>query len=87
MLQQHHISQAWARAQEAVGSPDFHFHDLRHGGLTLVAITGASLREIMQHAGHSTVAAALTYQHVAEDRGSEIAAKVAALAQAYQRTS
>jgi integrase len=42
---------------------DLHFHDLRHTGNTLAAASGASLRELMAHMGHSTPRAALIYQH------------------------
>jgi integrase len=41
------IYKAWHRARDAVGMPDFHFHDLRHTGNTLAAATGASTRELM----------------------------------------
>jgi integrase len=42
---------------------DLHFHDLRHTGNTLAASSGASLRELMAHMGHSSPRAALIYQH------------------------
>jgi integrase len=60
-------------AREAAGRPDLRFHDLRHTGLTLSAATGATLADLMARAGHSTVSAALRYQHAALDRDKAIA--------------
>jgi integrase len=51
-----------ARSPAGIGV-DLHFHDLRHTGNTLAAASGASLRELMAHMGHSTPRAALIYQH------------------------
>lgn len=87
VLEHHHLRASWNRARAAIGRPDLHFHDLRHGGLTLVAMTGVTLREIMGHAGHSTVAAAMNYQHVAESRGAEIAARLGQLGERRAETS
>ncbi len=81
-LEVQHVSRAWHRARAEVGRPDLHFHDLRHGGLTLAAMAGASLKEVMARGGHSTPRAALIYQHVAASRGPEIAAAMSALAKA-----
>ncbi len=60
--------------------PDLRFHDLRHSGAVLAAVTGASLAELMARAGHSTPDAALRYQHVAKGRDREIAALLSKLA-------
>jgi integrase len=51
-----------------------HLHNLRHAGLTLAAQSGATLRELMALAGHSSPRAALIYQHAAADRAAAIAA-------------
>lgn len=50
-----------------------HLHDLRHTGNTLSAHTGASLRELMARAGHSSSQAALGYLHAVEERNRAIA--------------
>lgn len=73
------LTQAWAKARREVGLEQFHFHDLRHAGLTLSAQSGATLRELMARAGHSTAAAAMVYQRAAEERGKVVAAGMAAL--------
>jgi len=63
----------WDKARKAAGRPDLRFHDLRHTGAVLAAQTGATLAELMGRLGHSTPAMALRYQHIAEDRDTEIA--------------
>lgn len=68
------IQRAWRKAARGLGLGEFHLHDLRHSGLTIAAQSGATVRELMDRAGHSTSAAAMRYQHAAEERGSIIAA-------------
>lgn len=72
------VQHAWDKAREAAGLEQFHFHDLRHAGLTLSAQAGATLKELMDRAGHSTSAAAMAYQHAAEARGKIIADRMSA---------
>ena len=48
-------------------------HDLRHTGGTLSAATGATLKELMARLGHSSVRAAMIYQHATRDRDQAIA--------------
>ena len=60
-------------ARAAAGRPDLRWHDLRHTGATLAAATGATLAELMNRLGHSTVGAAMRYQHAASDRDQAIA--------------
>ncbi len=67
-------------ARDAAGRPDLRFHDLRHTGATLAAATGATLAELMARLGHSTVSAAMRYQHAAADRDKVIAAALSDLA-------
>ena len=70
----------WHPARAAAGREDLRFHDLRHLGATLAAQAGATLPELMQRIGHSTVAAALKYQHAATGRDAEIARRLSAAA-------
>lgn len=67
------LYRVWYPAREAAGRPDLRFHDLRHTGLTLSAWTGATLADLQARAGHSTVQAAMRYQHAAADRDRAIA--------------
>ena len=68
------------KAREAAGRPDLRFHDLRHTGATLAAASGATLAELMQRLGHSTVSAALAYQHAAQGSDKRIAAQLSVIA-------
>jgi integrase len=63
-------------ARSAVGRPDLRWHDLRHTGAVLAAQTGASLAELQRRLGHSTVRAALIYQHAADDRDQLLARRL-----------
>jgi integrase len=63
----------WSKAREQVGLPELHFHDLRHTGGTLSAAAGATLKQLMARLGHSSVRAALIYQHATRDRDQAIA--------------
>ena len=74
------LYRAWDRARRAAGRPDLRFHDLRHTGLVLAAVAGATLSELMGRAGHSSVAAAVRYQHVAAGRERELAGLLSKLA-------
>jgi integrase len=67
-------------AREAAGRDDLRFHDLRHTGAVLAAATGATLAELMARLGHSTVSAAMRYQHAAADRDKAIAEALSKLA-------
>jgi len=60
-------------ARDAAGRGDLRWHDLRHTGATLAALTGATLPELMNRLGHSTVNAAMRYQHTVEGRDQAIA--------------
>ena len=66
-------AQTFRRAAEAIGLPSVRPHELRHTGATLAAATGATTKELMRRLGHSSPAAALAYQHAADDRDGAIA--------------
>jgi integrase len=72
--------ETWDKARIAAGRPDLRFHDLRHTGAVLAAQSGATLAELMGRLGHTTPAMAIRYQHVAEDRDTEIARRLSELA-------
>jgi len=75
-----HLEWYWRKARKEAGIEHAHFHDLRHAGLTLSAQVGATLAEVMRRAGHSSAAAAIRYQHAADRRDKEIAARLGRLA-------
>lgn len=66
-------------ARQATGLTQFTLHDLRYAGGTMAAWTGATTKELMARLGHSTHDAALLYQHAAQARDAEIAAKLDAI--------
>lgn len=68
-------------ARERIGRPDLRWHDLRHTGADLAAVTGATLADLMGRLGHSTPAAAMRYQHASQARDRELAAKLSKLAE------
>jgi integrase len=70
----------WLLARKKAGVPTLRFHDLRHTGNTLAAATGASTRELMARMGHSSMRAALIYQHATADRDAAIAVALSELA-------
>jgi integrase len=75
------------RAADAIGLPAVRPHELRHTGATLAAATGATTKELMRRLGHSSPAAALLYQHAADDRDAEIARALDAMLGAASRSS
>jgi integrase len=68
------------KARERVGRTDLRWHDLRHTGADLAAVTGATLADLMGRLGHSTPAAAMRYQHASQNRDKQLAAKLSKLA-------
>lgn len=61
------------RARAKAGMPNLRWHDLRHFSATTAAQHGATLAELQARLGHSTVTAAMRYQHAARDRDAAIA--------------
>lgn len=60
-------------ARAAAGRSDLTAHSLRHTGAVIAAQSGATLVDVMKRLGHTTTAAALRYQHSAEERQRQIA--------------
>jgi len=70
-----HSRKWWRTAVRKAGPPKgTRLHDLRHAGLTMAAQSGATLKELMTMAGHSSSRAALLYQHAATERAQAVAA-------------
>ena len=63
-------------ARKRAGRPDLRFHDLRHTGLTWLAEEGATVRELMDAAGHSDVETAMRYQHAVSERRERLAERM-----------
>lgn len=60
------IRKAWETCRERAGLNDFRFHDLRHTAGSLLAMSGASTREIAEVLGHKTMAMAKRYSHLTQ---------------------
>jgi integrase len=66
----------WSPARKAAGrAKDLPFHALRHYGATEFAASGATLKDLQGRLGHSTVKAAMRYQH-STGRDEELAEKM-----------
>lgn len=78
-LAQSTLAKSYYPAREAAGRPDLPWHALRHYGATRAALAGATLRELQERLGHSTVSAAMKYQHSA-GRDAELAQRMSELA-------
>jgi integrase len=79
----------WKEALNSVGLDPtaLRFHDLRHTGNHLAAATGASTKELMARMGHSTLRAALIYQHATRERDRKIADGLSEQIESARRTT
>jgi integrase len=68
---------AWTKTVASLGLAGLHFHDLRHTGNTLAAMSGVSTRDLMARMGHDSVRAAIIYQHATTEADARIAASLA----------
>ena len=75
---------AWPHAVRAIGAEGLHFHDLRHTGNHLAAVSGAGLRDLMARMGHDSERAAIIYQHRARGADELITTAIDAHIQAEQ---
>ncbi len=67
------LSKAFRRLTARAKIDDFHFHDLRHEGITRLFQTALTDVEIMKMTGHTNSSTLARYLH---NRGSDIAAKI-----------
>lgn len=74
------VGKCFRKAREAAGRPDLRFHDLRHTGATLAAKAGATTKELMQRMGHSSMRAAMIYQHANEEDDLLLASRMNTIA-------
>lgn len=75
-LRRANFSSVWRELAGQADLKGLRFHDLRHTGNTLAAMTGASTKELMTRMGHSSTRAALGYQHATEERERLIAQRL-----------
>lgn len=54
----------WEAAREDIGSPDLHFHDLRHEGTSRLFAIGLNVFEVQSITGHKTLTELRKYTHL-----------------------
>jgi len=62
-----HFRSAWENAVERAKLADFHFHDLRHTFASWAVQRGASLQEVKDLLGHSSLAMVMRYAHLSPE--------------------
>lgn len=67
---------AWIAGCEVADLDNFHLHELRHIGLTVVAQSGARLKDVQARGAHASVQLVMRYQHSTAERDVEVAAMV-----------
>lgn len=74
------LREAHDEGKAAIDMPGLTIHVLRHTSATLAAQLGATLAELQARIGHSTPNMAMRYQHVADERDAQLAARTSAFA-------
>ena len=75
-LRRGNFNVTWRKLADGLGMEGLRFHDLRHTGNTLAAMTGASTKELMSRMGHASTLAAMIYQHATADRDRALAERL-----------
>lgn len=74
----HNIRTAFKNAKKAAKISDFRFHDLRHTCASWALNNGASLSQVREMLGHSTIALTSKYAHLEKNAKADAMNKVAA---------
>jgi len=67
VLRWNHFRTAWDLAVERAKLVDFHFHDLRHTFASWAVQRGATLQEVKDLLGHSSLAMVMRYAHLSPE--------------------
>lgn len=70
------LQRAWKRAVADASFENFHLHDVRHIGLSLVVEAGAPMKDVMARGGHASLQSAMRYQHTSIDRDRAVVEKI-----------
>ena len=62
------IREAFRGALKRAGITDFRFHDLRHTFASQMVIRGASLKDVQEILGYTTLTMTLRYAHLSQER-------------------
>lgn len=69
-------TKAWNGSRAATGLHHIRLHDLRHYAGTITAQAGATTKELMSRLGHSSIQAAMRYQHISDQRARSVAERI-----------
>jgi integrase len=69
----HSVWLAWEHLRQRAGSPDLHFHDLRHEAVSRLVERGLSIPEVALISGHKDLRQLFRYTHL---RPEDVAAKL-----------
>lgn len=61
------VSRSFKTALRKAGIKDFRFHDLRHTSASHLLMRGASLKEVQEHLGHSSISMTERYAHLSKE--------------------
>lgn len=53
------LQRAWTEATRSAGYENFHIHDIRHIGLSLIGASGVPMRDVMARGGHASMQTAI----------------------------
>lgn len=70
-LSESSLTKVFYPARDAAGRPDLPWHGLRHFAGTTATMAGLGLRDVQARLGHSTVNAAMRYQHAVAKPGGD----------------
>lgn len=73
-------------ARKAVGRPDLHLHDLRHGFASMVIEAGGELIDVMRLLGHTSAQTSQRYTHLLDKRLRKVVGNVGRLAAGKRRS-
>lgn len=60
------LDKPWSQVLVLAGVKDFHWHDLRHTGASYLAMSGASIPELLDYLNSKTPSMAMRYAHLME---------------------
>lgn len=81
------LQDAWNKACEGAGLVNFHVHDIRHIGLSLVAESGAAEKVVQQRARHASSTSTKRYIHTSKRQHEEAVVKLDQLVNRLRKSS
>lgn len=66
------LDKPWYEVMARAGVTDFHWHDLRHTGASYLAMSGATIPELLDYLNSKTPAMAMRYAHLMEAHSTAV---------------